>query len=155
MSESARNAKIDPLVIERELDAPIAMVWKAWTDPAMMKLWSAPKGFTIPENEGELRPGGEWRSTMHSPEGKDLHLGGEYKEIREPHRLVFTHSWYDETGKPGPETLVTVSLKQLDGKTLMGFRQTGFASQDSRDGHRDGWTQCFEKLEELLAGKTT
>jgi uncharacterized protein YndB with AHSA1/START domain len=154
MSASAGKTMTDELMIVREIDAPIALVWKAWTDPGMMKLWSAPKGFTIRENQGEFRPGGEWRSTMHTPEGKDLQLGGEYREIREPNRLMFTHSWYDETGKPGPETLVTVSLKQLDGKTVMDFRQTGFESQESRDGHKDGWTQCFEKLEELLAGKT-
>ncbi|HXV18260.1 MAG TPA: SRPBCC domain-containing protein, partial [Gemmatimonadaceae bacterium] len=90
MSASAGKTMTDELMIVREIDAPIALVWKAWTDPEIMKLWSAPKGFTIRENQGELRPGGEWRSTMHTPEGKDLQLGGEYREIREPNRLVFT-----------------------------------------------------------------
>jgi uncharacterized protein YndB with AHSA1/START domain len=84
-----------------------------------------------------------------SPDGKEMSLGGEYREIVEPSRLVFTHVWYNEP-KPSPETLVTVTLVERGGKTEMTFRQTGFDSIESRDGHSEGWNECFDKLEELV-----
>jgi uncharacterized protein YndB with AHSA1/START domain len=139
------------LVITRVFDAPRELVWKAWTDPEQMKKWSAPKGFTIPISEGELRPGGAWRSMMVSPDGMELKLGGVYREIVEPERLVFTHAWTSPT--QSRETLCTVTLVERGNKTEMTFRQTGFASTDARDSHNDGWSQCFDRLEDLLASK--
>lgn len=136
------------LVIDRVFDAPRDLVWKAWT--AQMDQWSAPKGYTMPVSEGDLRPGGKWRSCMRTPDGKDLWLGGVYREIVEPEKLVFTHAWDDPTGHSGPETLVTVMLAERDGKTEMNFRQTGFTSVDSRNAHAHGWNQCFELLDALL-----
>ena len=139
------------LVITRVFDAPRDLVWRAWTEPERIKQWSAPKGFTIPVAEGELRPGGAWKSCMRKPDGTDLWLAGVYREIDEPKRLVFTHAWLDEHGDPGPETLVTVSLVERGGKTEMTFRQSGFDSADSRDGHAGGWNECFDRLDDLLA----
>ncbi len=145
------RAEARELVITRVFDAPRDLVWKAWTEPERMKEWSAPKGFTIPVNEGELRPGGAWRACMRKPDGTDLWLGGVYREIVEPERLVFTHAWLDEQGSPGPETVVTVTLTERGGKTEMSFHQSGFDSVESRDGHAGGWTECFDKLDEHLA----
>ena len=147
-STSADNLE---LVITRVFDAPRERLWKAWTDPEDMKQWSAPKGFTVPVSEGELKPGGHWKAVMVKPDGTPLPLGGVYREINPPERLVFTHAWFDENDKPGPETVCTVVLKELGSKTEMTFRQTGFTSGDSREGHEGGWTECFEKLEDLLA----
>jgi uncharacterized protein YndB with AHSA1/START domain len=139
------------LVITRVFDAPRDLVWKAWTEPERIKQWSAPKGFTIPVAEGELRPGGAWKSCMRKPDGTDLWLAGVYREIDEPQRLVFTHAWLDQHGDPGPETLVTVTLAERGAKTEMTFRQSGFDSADSREGHAGGWNECFDRLGELLA----
>ena len=146
MTEKGRE-----LVITRVFDAPRDLVWKAWTEPERIKQWSAPNGFTIPVAEGDLRPGGAWKSCMRKPDGTDLWLAGVYQEIDEPTRLVFTHAWLDENGNPGPETLVTVTLTERAGKTEMSFRQSGFDSLESRDGHAGGWNECFDRLEELLA----
>ncbi len=136
------------LVIDRVFDAPRDLVWKMWTE--RMGEWSAPKGFTMPVSEGDLRPGGKWRACMRTPEGKDVWLGGEYRKIVKPERLVFTHAWDVEGGGPGVETIVTVRLKEKHGKTEMHFRQTGFDSIESRDGHNGGWSECFDILDELL-----
>ena len=138
------------LVIEREFNASPKRVWNAWTNPDQLREWSAPRGFTVPRGEGDVRPGGKWRATMAKPDGTELHLGGEYRQLVEPDLLVFTHAWYDENGTPGPETVVTVTLRERDGKTAMNFRQTGFVSAESRDGHAEGWGESFDKLAELL-----
>ena len=150
-NSDTQTASDRELVINRTFNAPRELVWKAWTED--MDRWSAPKGFTIPVSEGDVRPGGKWRAVMVSPEGRELPLGGVYREVVPPERLVFTHAWDDENGKRGPETVVTVTLVARGKKTEMNFRQTGFDSAESCDGHADGWGQCFDKLEELLAAK--
>ncbi len=139
-------------VITRIFDASRERVFNAWIDPEILKQWSAPRGFTITHGSGELRPGGAWRCCMHSPEGADLWLGGIYREIVLPERLVFTHAWDDKDRKPGKETLVTVSFADLRGKTSLTFHQQGFESRESRDGHQAGWNECFDRLAEILAG---
>ena len=141
------------LVITRTFDAPRELVFKAWTEPERIKQWLAPRGFKIPVAEGELRPGGKWRQSMVAPDGMQLWLGGVYKEIIPPERLVFTHAWDDPTGKPGPETTCTVILTERGGKTEMQFRQGPFPTADSKAQHNDGWSQCFDRLVELLSEK--
>jgi uncharacterized protein YndB with AHSA1/START domain len=147
MAARTKAAAAEPvLVIERVFDAPRELVFKAWTEPQHLVHWSCPHGFTLTHCEGDLEPGGRWRSCMRSPDGRDLWLGGVYREIVAPERLVFTHAWDDERGKPGHETLVTVTFAERGGKTAMTFRQAVFDSVAERDGHRGGWTECFEKL---------
>ncbi|MDB5978862.1 MAG: polyketide cyclase [Nevskia sp.] len=137
------------LVMTRVFDAPRALVYRAWTKD--MSRWSCPRGFVFTHNEGDVRPGGKWRSCMRSPEGKDLWLGGVYREVVENTLLVFTHSWDQPDGTPGHETLVTVKLEDYQGKTRMLFHQNFFDTVASRDGHRGGWGECFELLQEYLA----
>ena len=151
-NSTATTADALELAIDRGFDAPRELVWKAWTQPEMMKQWSSPRGFTIPRSEGELRVNGSWHATMVKPDGERLNLGGKYLEIAEPERLVFTHQWMDENWNPvSPETTVTVTLTARGGKTEMNFRQTGFDSAGSRYGHNGGWTESFDKLAELLS----
>ena len=100
----------------------------------------------------DVRPGGRWRGCLRSTEtGNDLWLGGVYREIVPPERLVFTFAW-EEEGERGLETLVTITFAERGGKTHMTFRQTPFQSGGERDGHRGGWTSTFDRLDDLLAG---
>lgn len=151
-SPRARSAQ-PQLVITRILDAPPSLVFKAWTEREHLVHWLCPHGFTLTHCEGDVRPGGAWRSCMRSPDGRDLWLGGVYREIVEPERLVFTHAWDDADGKPGHETLVTVTLADQGGKTKLTFHQAFFDSVESRDGHAGGWGECFDKLAVHLAGR--
>ena len=139
------------LTITRVFDAPRELVFKAWTDAGQGNQWSAPRRFTVAAFENELRPGGTWRLGMRSPEGEELWVGGVYREIVRPERLVMTHAWQGLDGTPGHETLITVTLAANGGRTEMTFRQTGFDSVAERDGHRDGWSECFDRLDEQLA----
>jgi len=139
------------LTIRRSFDAPRTLVFQAWTEPQHLARWSCPRGFTMTHNSGELRVGGTFCATMRSPEGTEHRLQGVYREITPPQRLVFTHAWLDAAGSPGPQTLVTVTLNERDGRTDMTLHQSGFDSQASLEGHREGWSSCFELLAELLA----
>jgi len=151
---TARNNVIEAddrtLVIERTFDAPVELLWKMWTEQEHIAKWSCPRGFTIPEGSGDLRVGGQWRCCMVAPDGAKLWLGGVYREIVPLKRLVMTHVWDDETGKPGHETIVTVHFEAQGQRTRITLRQTGFDSAASRDGHTGGWSECLDKLAELL-----
>jgi uncharacterized protein YndB with AHSA1/START domain len=85
--------KIDPkldLVLEREIDVPVELVWKAWTTPSSLKEWFVPKPWSITAVEIDLRPGGIFASTMRSPEGQEFENVGCYLEVVPNQRLVFT-----------------------------------------------------------------
>jgi uncharacterized protein YndB with AHSA1/START domain len=64
-------AKLD-LVLEREIDVPVELVWEAWTTPEHLRHWLAPKPWTITACEIDLRPGGTLNFTMRSPEGQEI-----------------------------------------------------------------------------------
>ncbi|MDB4978373.1 MAG: polyketide cyclase [Candidatus Peribacteria bacterium] len=139
------------LTITRTFSVPREAVWLAWTNGDRIRQWSCPKDFEITLGETDLRVGGTYRCVMVAPDGTEHIVVGEYKEMVEPEKLVMTHAWEND-GEAGPETIVTVHLADNgDGTTTMMFHQTGFLYEDDRDGHRDGWNECFDKLEKLLS----
>jgi uncharacterized protein YndB with AHSA1/START domain len=144
------DTRTDGLVLTRVFDAPVDLVWRCFTEQEHLAKWSAPHGYTIPKGEGNLNVGGKWRCCMRAPDGGEHWLGGTYREIVPRQRLVMTHAW-EENGKPGPETLVTVRFEAVGDRTKVTLEQSGFASDASRDGHRGGWSECFDLLAEHLA----
>lgn len=140
------------LIIIRIFDAPRSLVFKAWTEPEHLERWQgAPQGFTVTAHRVDRRPGGAYRVCMRSQDGVDYWLQGVYREIEKPERLVFTHVWLDAEGKPGKETLVTMTFTERGKKTEFTLHQTGFESVESRDGHKEGWTSTLDRLAEYLA----
>jgi uncharacterized protein YndB with AHSA1/START domain len=137
------------LVITRIFDAPRSLVFETWTKKEHLGHWSAPAGFTIPVSDADFRPGGAWRCCMRAPDGTKLWLSGVYREIVQDERLVFTHAW-EEEGRRGHETLVTVQFADIGSKTKITFKQSVFESEASRDGHKGGWNECLDQLGELL-----
>jgi uncharacterized protein YndB with AHSA1/START domain len=87
--------------IDRTLDAPIDLVWRMWTDPAHFAAWYGPTGANIPVAKMEVRVGGTRLvcMEMNTPNGPmQMWFTGEYLEIDQPHRLVYTESMSDENG---------------------------------------------------------
>jgi uncharacterized protein YndB with AHSA1/START domain len=149
-SNAATQTEDRELVITRVFDAPRGLVFKAWTEPKRLTRWWGPRGFTTPVCEMDVRPGGAFRFGMRSPQGTDHWLRGAFREIVEPERLVCTWAWEDEKGKPGHETLLTVTFAEHDGKTRLTLRQAVFESVTSRDAHQDGWASGLDCLAEYL-----
>ena len=139
------------LLITRIFNAPRDLVFQAWIDPKHLAHWSGPRGFTTPHSTMDPRPGGVYRACLRSPEGIDHWIRGVYREITPPERLVMTHAWENDDGQPGPETVVTVTFAEQEGKTTMTFHQAFFESAASRDGHMEGWSSSFDRLAEYLA----
>jgi uncharacterized protein YndB with AHSA1/START domain len=150
-SNLAAAAEERVLVIERIFNAPRALVWRAWTDPAHLAHWWGPRGFTLPGCEVDLRVGGAYRFHMRGPDGEDHWSHGVFREIVEPERLVYAGCWVDAEGNPkGPQTLVTVTFEDLDRKTKLTLRHSGFESVSACDEHRIGWNSSLDCFAEYI-----
>lgn len=141
------------ITITRVFDAPRELVFRSWTEPAQLASWFGPRNFTTPLSSVsmDVRPGGEWSACMVSDaDGGEHWTGGVYREVVEPERLVFT--WRD----PGDgrefreDSVVTVVLVEVDGKTEMTFRQTGFTTGQGRANVCEGWSSSFDCLLEYV-----
>ena len=139
------------LVITRIFDAPRRLVFKMWTEPEHLARWWGPRGFTTISSRMDVRPGGGWARSMRAPDGSVIRKHGVYREIVAPERLVLTYISEDLAGNPGPETVVTVTFADLDGKTRLTLHQAGFESVLTREAHHGGWTSCLERLAEYLS----
>ena len=130
-------------------DAPRELVFRNWTEASDLRTWFAPEGCVVTACEISARPGGQWRVEFRSAEGTDCVEYGEFREVIEPERLVFTLT-HIEGQKVRLETLVTVTFTAVGSSTRMTFQQTGFDTPTRRDDHREGWSECFRKLGEHL-----
>ena len=116
------NALAKRAVSERELlltrvsDAPVELVWQAWTQKPHLEKWLAPHTVTIVHAQVDLRVGGRWRLRVRFPGGAEYWVGGVYREIVPNKLLVMTDTWDEESATPGPETIVTVRFKDVGGK---------------------------------------
>jgi uncharacterized protein YndB with AHSA1/START domain len=140
------------LIVTRLIDAPRAMVFKAWTDPTQVARWWGPKGYVTTHCEMDIREGGAYRCCMRSPEGTDHWKRGVYQEILAPERIVFTFAWEDPTGRPGHQTLITVTFEEAGAKTQLTLHQRVFDTVENRDSHRIGWTSCLERFADYMTG---
>ncbi len=113
---AAGNRKANELYITRLYDAPLSMVWDAWTDPEQVKLWWGPRGFTLTTHSKDLRPGGHWRYTMHGPDGTNYPNHTVYHEVEEGKKLVYDHGGSDD--RP-PLFRVTALFSEENGKTKL------------------------------------
>lgn len=136
----------------RVFDAPRERVWKEWTEPECFADWFGGSKAEVPLSSisMDVRPGGRWRATTFSgPSRTEIRWKGEYREVVEPERLVFTLS--DRPGEDAWE-LVTVVLTDLgDGRTKMLFEQRGRMSSDQYKRAGRGWSSFFDVIAEHLS----
>jgi uncharacterized protein YndB with AHSA1/START domain len=146
------------VVIERTLDAPIALVWQMWTEPEHFAAWYGPDGVAIPVARLDVRVGGTRLvcMEMQTPDGpRRMWFTGEHLEVSAPRRLVYTESMADEHGNvlspaamgmpPGhPETTtVTIELEDLGSRTRLVLTHAGVPSDSPGAA---GWNMALDKL---------
>ncbi|SDB92017.1 Uncharacterized conserved protein YndB, AHSA1/START domain [Raineyella antarctica] len=134
---------------ERVVQATPERVFALLTDRAGLFAWWGPRGFSTPGIDIDLRVGGRYRFTMQPPEGDAFHLSGEYLDLRPPHTLSFTFRW-DEPAPDDRETIVVISLDPVGGATKVSLSQGPFATRERLELHRNGWTESFDKLDDVL-----
>jgi uncharacterized protein YndB with AHSA1/START domain len=135
--------------LSRTLPASRTAVYRALTDPALLAEWWGPHGFTTPGIEFEPKIGGNYRIAMQPPEGDVFFLLGEFRRVEPPAHLAFTFRW-DPPDPDDQDTLASLSLEDRGEETDVSFSQGPFATEARRALHEQGWTEGFDRLEQLL-----
>src|SRR5216684_1490495 len=106
------------IVMTRDFDAPRRLVFDALSKPELVKQWLlGPPGWSMPVCEIDLRVGGAYRYVWRHSSGKEMGMGGVYREIVPQERLIYTEL-FDEAWYPG-ESLITTTLVEQGGRTTM------------------------------------
>jgi uncharacterized protein YndB with AHSA1/START domain len=114
------NKAVAELTLTRVISAPRELVFKAWTEAEHLAKWWGPKGFTNPLCQTDVRPGGAIRIDMKSPDGTVMPMGGYFKEIKAPDRVIFvTTAFEDENGEHMIENLISVAFTEENNKTIL------------------------------------
>jgi uncharacterized protein YndB with AHSA1/START domain len=144
------------LLLTRIIDAPAEKLYRAWTTPELLKQWWAPKPWTTPVAELDVRPGGTGNIVMRSPEGKDEPCPGVYLEVVPNKRLVLTDA-YREAWMPSGKPFMTAIITFDDlggGKTRYTARVRHWTVADrethEKMGFHEGWGRCADQLAELV-----
>ena len=168
MNGTTENVKKHDLVVNRIIDAPLALVWKAWTEPEHVKRWWGPKDYSSPSCKLDLREGGKYIFCMRAPQeqgGQDSYTAGVYQKIVPMQLLEFTQSLADKDGnKIDPaqagmppdfpkEMLATVGFKAKGDLTELTITISGWTEGQMFVYAFAGWHQSIDKLAESLAKK--
>ena len=138
------------LEIVRALPVAPARVFAAFSDPDELAKWFGPEGFSLGSVDFNPRVGGTYRIEMQPPEGDPFYLGGEFREVDPPGRLAFTFA-YEDPDPDDVETLVELSFRNRGESTEVLFTQGRFKTEARRELHRDGWTDSFDRLAQVIS----
>lgn len=145
------------LVLTRIIDAPREKLFRAWTEPELAKQWFAPRPYTTPVVEMDVRPGGANLIVMRGPDGTEFPNRGVYLEVVKNERLVITDA-YTEAWQPSEKPFMTAIITFEDlggGKTRYTARALHWTVADreahEKMGFHEGWGQCADQLAELAA----
>jgi uncharacterized protein YndB with AHSA1/START domain len=154
------NPKLD-LFIEKVVDIKPELIWKAWTDPEILKQWFCPAPWKTIDAEIDLRPGGIFRSTMQSPEGQEFPNAGCYLEVIENKKLVWT-SALSPGFRPaavainGASMFITAIIlleAHCDGTKYTAIalhKDEADRQQHEAMGFEQGWSKCLEQLVDVM-----
>jgi uncharacterized protein YndB with AHSA1/START domain len=119
------------VAMTRTFDAPRRLVWDAWTKPELLQRWlGIQSGWTMPLCRIDLRPGGSYRYVWQGPDGMEMAVGGVFREIVRPERIVCTEK-FDQAWYPG-EALITHVLTE-EGERTTSTITILYESQEARD----------------------
>jgi len=143
------------ILVERDFDAPRALVFDAFTRPDLIRRWLlGPDGWTMPVCQIDLRVGGAYRYVWRKEStGAEMGMGGTFREIVPPQKLVITEK-FDDAWYPG-EAINTTTFEERSGVTTVRLVVT-YESREARDiasrsGMERGMIAGFDRLEQVLA----
>jgi uncharacterized protein YndB with AHSA1/START domain len=160
---------VEPSILTREYDAPIQLVFDAWTQAEHLKNWQIPQqGFACDYVKADIQPGGSTLHKMSAPNGFEMWLLTKYEEITPPTTIVFRQYNSNEAGEimPNPqmpnwpkEVRATVKLEEVNGKTKLEFiwqpvdptKEEAETFEGSRSQHGQGWGAGLDQLTNYLA----
>ena len=149
MANTDTPAITDLVVIRRTVPASAEKAFKAWTDPAAIAQWGAPRTSVITRADVDLRVGGRFVQHMRAANGFERRVTGTYIEVDAPHKLVYTWRW--ELPPEENESRVTVEFRQLGDNTEVIVTHAMLADDTSRGNHANGWNGCLDKYEKIFS----
>lgn len=144
------------LAMIRSFDAPRGLVWDAWTRPELLKQWLGVRGgWTFAVCEVDLKVGGKYRYVWRGPSGAEMGMGGVFREVAKPERLVATEK-FDESWYEG-DAMDTTTFVERGGKTTV-TTTVRYASKAVRDAvlkspMESGVAESYNKLDEVLTSR--
>lgn len=158
MSDDKGESVVDnrELILTRLIDATPDKVYRAWTEPGLLKQWNAPRPWSVASAQLDVRVGGSSVVVMRGPDGNEFASKGVYLEVVPNERLVFTDA-YVEAWVPSEKPFMTVVLtfENENGKTRYTARvrhwTVAVREAHERMGFHSGWGQCANQLEELVS----
>ena len=143
------------LVLTRLIDAPREKLYRAWTDPELLKQWFAPLPYTTPEAQLDVRPGGSNFIVMRGPDGQDMPNRGIYLEVVANERIVFTDAYagdWDPSQKPFMTVILTFEPEAGKTRYTARVRHWTVADKEAHEqmGFHQGWGVCADQLEALV-----
>jgi uncharacterized protein YndB with AHSA1/START domain len=141
------------LTIEKKFNAPLQLVWNAWSQPEHIGQWWGPKGMETKVIEHEFKVGGHWKYVMQMPNGGEFITEGIYSQIVEHEKIVSSADF-----KPMTEGVEIQALFEADGdKTKFTFNvvhpTAAYCKQQEQMGFYNGWGSTFDRLDEFVSGK--
>jgi uncharacterized protein YndB with AHSA1/START domain len=139
----------EQILIRREFDAPKELVYRAWTEPELVKRWWHANRGEVTVAEIDLRVGGSWRYVAVTDDGFEVAFHGEFREIVPNERIVSSEVY---EGVPDAETVNTLTLTEVDGRTLLEVL-VQHASKEGRDAQiASGMEAGMQDALDLLEG---
>jgi uncharacterized protein YndB with AHSA1/START domain len=149
------SSSLHELSLSRRIEAPPELVYRAWTEPELVRQWFTPRPWTTPVVELDVRPGGSSYILMRGPGGEEQPCHGVYLEVVPGRRLVFTDAWtraWEPSAKPfltgiitfddeGPATRYTARVRHWSAVDMEAHEKMGF---------HPGWGAATDQLESLL-----
>jgi uncharacterized protein YndB with AHSA1/START domain len=149
---TARESDLGSVTIVRTFRSPVAEVFAAWTDPALLRRWLAPPPCEVLEASADARPGGRYRILVVDAEGCRHLTHGEYRELVPGKRLVKTWVYEGKYSAAGPySTLLTVDFRETGPRsTELTLRQDQLLTSEDQERNTEGWRLCLDKLDALI-----
>lgn len=143
--------------ITRLYDAPVSLVWDAWTKDEHVGQWWGPRGFSLTTHRKEVRAGGTWEYTMHGPDGKDWPNFTRYHEVERHAKLVYDHG--ASSADATPMFRVTATFADVDGKTALDLHMRFATEEEARQSRTfvkaAGGNGTWDRLAEFLEQQQT
>jgi uncharacterized protein YndB with AHSA1/START domain len=146
---TAKRDKIS-LEIKHFIKAPRDRVYAAWTDPVQLKKWFGPENVQTRDLTADVRVGGPFCWDCTDPEGKEVTISGEYRELQPGRKIVFTWRLEEDEDWKDHRSIVTVEFFDREGGTEVHLTHENLPTEPSRDDHEQGWKSALDKLEKFL-----